>query len=150
MHSSTPRILLVEDNQADVYLVQTALEDEGLVCDLQIASDGEEVLRVMRRVDSGADTWCPEVIILDWNLPRYNGDEILAQLNNSPKCSTVPVILFTSSDSPNDRELAERHGVAEYFRKPTHFEEFMELGPVVRRVLNGSIQRAAHQSGHRP
>jgi DNA-binding response OmpR family regulator len=77
------------------------------------------------------------LIILDWNLPRYNGDEILNELNNSPKCSAVPVILFTSSDSPNDRQLAARHGVAEYFRKPTHFEEFMELGRIVKQILNG-------------
>jgi DNA-binding response OmpR family regulator len=136
MHSGAARILIAEDNDADVFLVKTSLEEAGFVFDLRVASDGEAVLRLVDQADADAPAgWCPEIIILDLNLPRYSGEEILDKFHRSPRFRAVPVIVFTSSDSPRDREGVAKLGVAEYFRKPQHFEEFMELGRIVKRVL---------------
>jgi len=137
MDSRAARILIAEDNEADVFLVKASLEEAGFAFDLHVASDGEEVLRLVDRVDADGDgAWCPEIVILDLNLPRYSGEEILDKFHQSPQFRGVPVIVFTSSDSPKDRANIAKLGVTEYFRKPQHFEEFMELGKIVRRLLN--------------
>ena len=136
MGSSTALIVLAEDNPADVLLVRTALEEEGLQFNLHSLSDGEEVLRMLDGVDGGPDgAGAPELFILDLNLPRYSGEEILDRIKKSPSCCSAPVIVLTSSDSPKDRQSAAQRGVAEYFRKPTDLEAFMQLGKIVRRVL---------------
>lgn len=139
MNSTAARILIAEDNDADVFLVRTSLEEAGFVFDLRVASDGEEVLRLVDQADASSGGWCPEIIILDLNLPRYSGEEILYRFHGSPRFRGVPVIVFTSSDSPRDREGAAKLGVTEYFRKPQHFEEFMELGKIVKRVLKRDL-----------
>lgn len=137
MYSPAARILIAEDNEADVFLVKAALEEAGFAFDLHVASDGEQVLRLVEGVDAnGEGAWCPEIVILDLNLPRYSGEEILEKLHLSPRLRGVPVIVFTSSDSPKDRANIAKLGVTEYFRKPQHFEAFMELGKIVRRLLN--------------
>ena len=141
-------IILAEDNQADVLLVRTALEEEGIHYTLQAFTDGEEVLELLDRLDSGLDgASAPQLIILDLNLPRYSGDEILDRLQKSPRCCQAPVIVMTSSDSPKDRHNAARHGVAEYFRKPTDLEEFMALGKIIRRVLEAREKEFSMRSG---
>jgi DNA-binding response OmpR family regulator len=137
MDSRAARILIAEDNEADVFLVKASLEEAGFAFDLHVASDGEEVLRLVERVDGDGDgAWCPEIVILDLNLPRYSGEEILDRFHHSARLRAVPVIVFTSSDSPKDRANVAKLGVTEYFRKPQHFEEFMELGKIVRRLLD--------------
>jgi DNA-binding response OmpR family regulator len=137
MDSRAARILIAEDNEADVFLVKASLEEAGFAFDLHVASDGEEVLRLVERVDGDGDgAWCPEIVILDLNLPRYSGEEILDRFHHSARLRAVPAIVFTSSDSPKDRANVAKLGVTEYFRKPQHFEEFMELGKIVRRLLD--------------
>jgi CheY-like chemotaxis protein len=137
MDSKIATIFLAEDNQADVFLVRTALEEEGLEFKLRAFSDGEEMLRLLDELDSTPEqTNTPELFLLDLNLPRYSGEEILDRLEKSPRCCKSPVIVLTSSDSPKDRQRAASRGVAEYFRKPTDLEEFMSLGKVVRNVLD--------------
>jgi DNA-binding response OmpR family regulator len=136
MDNAAARILIAEDNEADVFLVKAALTESGFDFDIHEASDGEQVLRIVDQVDAqGEGAWCPEIVILDLNLPRYSGGEILDKFQNSSHFRGMPVIVFTSSDSPKDRESVAKLGVAEYFRKPQHFDEFMELGKIVRRLL---------------
>lgn len=137
MQNDVATIFLAEDNQADVLLVRTALEEEGLKFHLRAFSDGEEMLHFLEELDSASDRpVSPELFILDLNLPRYSGEEILDRIEKSPRCCNSPVIVLTSSDSPKDRQKAASRGVAEYFRKPTDLEEFMALGKVVRNVLD--------------
>ena len=113
MDSGPARILIAEDNEADVFLVKASLGESGFAFDLHVASDGEQVLRIVDRVDAdGAGVWCPEIVILDLNLPRYSGEEILDKFRNSPRFRSVPVIVFTSSDSP-DRPCDNAQALAE-------------------------------------
>ena len=127
-------ILLAEDNKADVFLVRRSLEEHAIGHELRVAHDGEEALRLIDEIRDGEE---PVLLLIDLNLPRVSGQEILGQLKNKPRCGDVPVIVLTSSDSPADRAEAARLGARAYFRKPSKLDEFMQLGAMVRQVLDG-------------
>jgi len=129
-----PRILLAEDNPADVYLIRMALEQHGVNFPLQLASDGAEVLRIIDQQESLAETEL-SLIVLDLNLPRHDGIEILERLRGTERLTLVPVIVLTSSDSPRDRNLANGLGTARFLRKPSNLEEFLSLGAVFKELL---------------
>src|SRR5580693_3648662 len=107
------RILLAEDNPADVYLIRIALEEHGVDLPLQVAANGEEVLQILDQQQA-----LPEsdlvLIILDLNLPRHDGIEILQRLRETDRLAGVPVVVLTSSDSPRDRVVASQLGAARY------------------------------------
>jgi chemotaxis family two-component system response regulator Rcp1 len=96
-------------------------------------SEGESLLKYVESIEAGqAD--CPEMLLLDINLPRYSGTEILERFRLG-RCTEVPAIVITSSDSPRDRAEAARLGVLHYFRKPQDYDEFMKIGGIVRNAL---------------
>jgi CheY-like chemotaxis protein len=129
------RILLAEDNDGDIFLVRRALDKHIGPYQLLLAKDGEEALEVLERagVDEGAVA--PDFVILDLNLPRHSGIEILKHLRNVPRYAAAPVIIFTSSDSPQDKVEAFRLGANRYFQKPTDLAGFMKLGEMVKEIL---------------
>jgi two-component system, chemotaxis family, response regulator Rcp1 len=126
-------LLLVEDNPADVFLVGEALREDGLDCDLQVVDDGEQAIQFLERVDTGAQT-PPDLLLLDLNVPRISGEQVLERMRSSRPCAGIAVVVISSSDSPRDRQKAAALGAAEYFRKPAKLDEFMALGKVVRRL----------------
>ena len=128
-------IVLAEDNKGDVFLVQEALELHGVRAHLTVYRDGEQMYRFIDHIDVGKVP-CPDLVLLDLNLPKRNGEALLTRMRQSPRCAQVPVIIVTSSDSPNDRETIARLGASSYFRKPSDFDEFMKLGSTVKNVLH--------------
>ena len=100
-------------------------------------SDGEEAVRLLERIESETAP-CPNMMILDSNLPKRSDEEILRRLRQSARCPSIPVIVLTSSDSPKDKERVSMLGYSHYFRKPLELNEFMKLGPVVREVLGAT------------
>jgi CheY-like chemotaxis protein len=136
------KILLAEDNPADVYLIRTALDEHGVNLALQVAADGSEVLRVIEVEESLAETEL-ELIILDLNLPRHDGIEILRRLRETGVLARIPVVVLTSSDSPSDRLAASELGAACFLRKPSNLEQFLNLGAVFKALL----RQAKAQSG---
>ncbi len=132
------RILLAEDNPGDVFLVRRALMKQGIVFELITVEDGEAAMRYLDGLDASTDEHDrPDLILLDLNLPRCLGTQVLERLKNSPSCGHAPVIILTSSDSPRDRAEVLRLGAAHYFCKPTDLAGFMTLGGVVEEVLSG-------------
>ena len=125
-------LLLVEDSPADVYLVREAMRREGLKVHWDIADDGEWAIRMIDEVDSNASSPCPDVLLLDLNVPRCTGDEVLERIRRSPRLAHAPVVIMTSSESPADRDRLMKLGATEYFRKPSNLGEFMTLGRLVR------------------
>jgi len=87
------------------------------------------------QADADASSPCPDLILLDINMPRYKGGDILRKLRASARCKDALVLIVTSSDSQRDREDMEGLGANGYFRKPSEFSEFMKLGPLVRDLL---------------
>ncbi len=129
-----PLIVVAEDNATDVFLVRSALEQESIDCQLHVVSDGEQAVRFLEEVEVNAAP-CPDLLLLDVNLPRIGGWEILERLRKSTKCSSLPVVVMTSSNSPDDKERAKRLALAHCFIKRADLQEFMKLGAVVREVL---------------
>jgi two-component system, chemotaxis family, response regulator Rcp1 len=125
------RIFLAEDNPADVDLVREALREHGVDHELWLATDGQEAKRFIQAMGKVPDSPCPDLILLDLNLPMVSGHELIALFRKHPSCTRTPIIVVTSSDSRRDREQSAELG-AQYFRKPSELGEFMELGAVVR------------------
>lgn len=128
------KILLAEDNPADVYLIRVALEEHGIDIPVQVAADGREVLQIIDQ-QGALDEAELNLIILDLNLPRHDGIEILRQLRETDRLAHVPVIVLTSSDSPRDRILATELGAACFLRKPSNLEQFLNLGATFKELL---------------
>ena len=126
-------IVLVEDNQTDVFLVKEALEHHGVNAVLTCHRDGEEMLRYIDDIDAGASP-CPDVILLDLNLPRHNGKVVLERMRQSRVCGDVPVIVVTSSRALEDQADVARLGATRYFYKSIDYDEAMTLGAVVLEV----------------
>jgi CheY-like chemotaxis protein len=123
------KIFLAEDNRADVYLVDIALREHKLDFVLQLVSDGEEAIRAVKRFGQGDAV--PDIALLDLNLPRQEGDKVLSSIRQQPGCSSMPVVLMTSSESQRDRATAEQYQ-AIFFSKPPELAGFLALGPLVR------------------
>lgn len=128
-------ILLVEDNHADVTLVEEALSEAGVVCTLQVVTDGSEAIEMIERLDADASLPGPELILLDLNLPRVSGEDVLRRVRSKGRCQAIPVLVVSSSAAPVDRQRAMSLGATDYFRKPSSLDEFLELGPKVRDLL---------------
>ena len=139
MEDSEIRLLLVEDSPADVYLVKEAMRAEGSPFHLEVADNGETAIEILDRVDADATEPAPGLLLLDLNVPRKDGTQVLERLRHSPRCGEIPVIMISSSDSPAERQRAFALGVTEYFRKPSNLNEFMQLGKLVRRLYGQPV-----------
>ena len=132
------RIWIAEDNPADVYLIEEALRRYGFSYRLEVADNGEDMLKMIAGIDQDPSATCPDLFLIDFNLPKRPGDEILARIRQTSRCSHVPSIVITSSDSPLDRARARDLGASFYFRKPADLERFMAIGGIVRDFLTES------------
>jgi DNA-binding response OmpR family regulator len=128
-------ILIVEDNSGDVLLIREALREAAVDADVQILRDGDKALRYFDEIDSNYELACPALIIIDINLPKRNGEEVLESLRKSRRCPAAMALVVSSSNSPRDRAAMARLGVNGYFCKPSDYEAFMKVGPVVKELL---------------
>lgn len=109
---------MIEDNPTDVFLVKEAISFHGLNIDLHLMEDGEQALRFVAEIDADPHARCPRLFLLDLNLPRTSGMEVLACVRSSVKCAKSPVLIITSSDAKTDRDKSTALGATGYFRKP--------------------------------
>jgi len=131
-------ILLAEDNLGDVLLVQEALAAHDISHELFVVRDGGEALQFVARMGTAGHAPCPDLMLLDLNLPKVDGSAVLAEFRKHPECIQTPVVVISSSDAPKDRERMNALGVAHYFRKPSDLEAYLELGSVVKGLLEGT------------
>jgi CheY-like chemotaxis protein len=130
-------ILLVEDNRADATLVQEALEEHGVDGELIILTDGDSAIQFIRSLDAQR-AGCPDLLILDLNLPKKPGRAVLECVRQSVTCSLMPVVILSSSDAAVDRAETARLGASLYIRKPSRLDEFMSLGAIFKTMLRGA------------
>jgi chemotaxis family two-component system response regulator Rcp1 len=135
MKSEKPKVLLVEDNPADINLVEEALEEAKLDCSLHIMRDGMRAIEFLEQLDADPDGLAPDIVLLDLNLPMIGGEEVLRRVRMSPKCWNVKVLIISSSDAPADRERMMTLGATGYFRKPSGLAQFMLLGTKIRAMI---------------
>jgi CheY-like chemotaxis protein len=126
--------VLVEDNPADVRLVRKALEEHQVEGELTLLMDGEKAISFIDAVDSQSAA-CPDLIIIDLNLPRRSGREVLEHMRRSTRCGDVPVVILSSSDIPRDRDECRRFGASRYIRKPSRLDEFLAIGAILKGML---------------
>jgi DNA-binding response OmpR family regulator len=104
-------------------------------CEVLVVTNGERAAAYLDEIDAGTQS-CPDLFILDLNLPRRPGTEILELMRAGSTCQFVPVVVLTSSDSQNDKDAVARFKPSRYIRKPLALEEFLELGGVFKELLN--------------
>lgn len=120
-----PSLLLVEDNPMDLDLTLRAFERKRFANRIDVARDGEEALAFMARWDAGEAP--PAVILLDINLPKVNGLEVLRQLKGHARYRRIPVVMLTSSREDRDLLAAYDLGVNSYIEKPVSFDKFIDV-----------------------
>jgi len=134
---STPvhRILLAEDNPGDVLLFREALRVCDLAYELIVAEDGEKALRLLENIGSPGNPAPPDLIVLDVNLPRHSGQEVLRWVRGNATLAAVPVIILTSSASPDDKTTATELGADLYVQKSSDLDEIFQIGHTVQDLL---------------
>jgi len=130
-HAQTRTVLLVEDDPGDALMIREALETYAPETDIAAVVDGVDALRYLRREDEFAGTPRPDLVLLDLNMPRKDGREVLAEVKADRDLRTIPVVVLTTSSAAQDiRRSYQLHANA-YVTKPVDFERFIE---VVRRI----------------
>lgn len=119
-------ILLVEDSSADVLLTREAFTESKLINRLHVVEDGVDAMEFLYQTGKYASAPRPDLILLDLNLPRKNGREVLAEIKNDPKLKHIPVIVLTTSKSEKDILQAYDHHANCYIVKPVGFDNFAE------------------------
>jgi two-component system, chemotaxis family, response regulator Rcp1 len=137
----TVSVLLVEDNHGDVVLLREAFVEAKLDPRLHVVHDGLEALAVLDAKDAWGGRAYPDLILLDLNLPRKSGREVLAEIKARPDLRRIPVMIFTSSKT--DHSVADEHGVPRecYVVKPGTFREYVDLAGRIGRLAG--VEHAA-------
>jgi DNA-binding response OmpR family regulator len=128
-------VVLIEDNKTDQFLVQEAIQAHHLQVGLRVIEDGERAVAFVDALDRESNARPPQLFLLDLNLPRKSGSEVLARIRQSRKCARVPVVIVTSSDLETDRVASASLGATAYFRKPAGYEAFLKIGGLMRALL---------------
>jgi DNA-binding response OmpR family regulator len=131
------RILVIEDNRSDVFLLDRALKKQGLQFELIHLLDGTEGLAFIRRQGAYREAAIPNLILLDLSLPKCSGEEIAREIRAVKHLVSVPVCVWSSSRSRRDQSLLQSLGVARFITKPTGLDQFMEIGTTIRDLLTG-------------
>jgi chemotaxis family two-component system response regulator Rcp1 len=123
----TMKVLVVEDNPNDVTIIKRAMRKSDVKCELYFARDGAEALDALYQEGEFVDTPRPDLILLDINLPRINGLEVLAKVKEDERLRRIPVIVLTISDHEEDMVKAYDSGAASYMTKPVDSKDFERL-----------------------
>ena len=118
-------IFLVEDNPIDLDLTLRAFAAKKIANPIEIARDGEEALKFLERWENGEPK--PIVILLDINMPKINGLEVLKKIKSHPDFKTIPIVILTTSSESSDLKTAYELGVNSYIVKPVSFEKFLDV-----------------------
>jgi CheY-like chemotaxis protein len=137
------RLLIVEDNPADVELFRRALKRAQIDFELSVIGDGGEALDMVRRENASPEPQTPDLIVLDLNLPKADGREILAEMRATGAFANVPVVVLTSSTSRREKEELQVFRIARHLSKPPDLDEFLNLGAVVKEVLSTQVRPVA-------
>ena len=121
------RILLIEDNPGDVRLIREAIKSSKLRSSLTVAEDGCAAFRLLRQQDVPRSGSLPDLIVLDLNLPRTHGCEVLAELKADPNFSHIPVVILTSSRSEEDVRQSYENRASLYLTKPTDLTHLVDV-----------------------
>jgi DNA-binding response OmpR family regulator len=133
------RILVIEDNISDVFLLDRALKQQAFPFELIHLLDGGAALAFIRRQAPYAGTPVPDLILMDLNLSKYTGEEILREIRSARHLEGVPVCAWSSSQSWRDKSVLMELGVERFITKPSGLDQFMEIGATLKGMLAGRV-----------
>jgi CheY-like chemotaxis protein len=139
--TSKPLILIADDDEEDQLLIQEAFDECAIACRIQFANDGAEVIDYLSKASAHTEAAMPELLLLDLNMPRKNGFEVVSIIKKVQEWAHIPVIVLTTFADHLDRLRLQQSGITDLFIKPNRF---CELVAIVRNVL-GYIPGAASQ-----
>ncbi|MBE9202099.1 MULTISPECIES: response regulator [unclassified Nodularia (in: cyanobacteria)] len=120
-------VLLVEDNPGDAQLTRIALEDSKISVNLNVVEDGVEAMAFLRKQGNYADAPHPDIVLLDLNLPRKDGREVLAEIKADQSFKRIPVVVLTTSQSEEDILKAYNLSANCFITKPVDFDQFVKI-----------------------
>lgn len=123
----TPELLMVDDNPADIDLTSEVLAQSNQRFHVNAVNDGAEALSFLRHQGKYAEAPMPDLMILDLNLPRKNGQDVLAEVKSDPKLAKIPVVIFTTSQANADVARSYELGANCYLRKPGNLRDFVAV-----------------------
>jgi CheY-like chemotaxis protein len=121
------QILLVEDNPDDIVLTREAIGDARIANELNAVMDGEAAMAYLRKEGEFADAPRPDIVILDLNLPKKDGREVLREIRAEPNLTSLPIIVLSTSGAEDDIVGAYAEHVNAYIQKPVDFDEFLRV-----------------------
>lgn len=137
--SDPARILVIEDNPADVLLLREACNSEGLQYEFTTLTDGEEARAFLRREGKYEMVSPPNLILLDMNVPKADSIEILDEIRRTGDMASIPVAILSSADAPSPRDRAALSKATCYLTKPPNLDEFLSLGKQIRSLLERGV-----------
>lgn len=126
-HQGSFDILLVEDSDEDIYLTKRAFQDSKLAVNLHITKDGEAALDFLYNRNEYVDSPKPDIILLDLNLPKIDGREVLTRIKRDDELKKIPIVILTTSQSTEDVIKSYNLHANSYIRKPVNFDKFTEI-----------------------
>jgi two-component system, chemotaxis family, response regulator Rcp1 len=136
---AAPLVLVIEDNVSDVFLLERALNKQDLRVELIHLADGDQALAFVRREGAFSHVASPSLILIDLNLPKHNGEDILREIRGARHLSGIPVCAWSSSQSQQDQALLMELGVARFVTKPLGLDQFMEIGKIIKDLLAARV-----------
>lgn len=139
-------VLLVEDDPGDVLMTREAFQDNKVANRLHVVNNGEDALAFLHRTGNYVEAVTPDLILLDLNLPRRDGREVLAEIKQHPTLRRIPVVVLTTSDAEEDvLKSYDLHANA-FVKKPVDFDRFIEAVKAIDDFFITVVRRAGHQS----
>lgn len=145
MNAHLIEILLVEDDPGDVMLIRESFADHKVGNSLTVVNDGVEAMAYLRAEGEYATRPRPDLVVLDLNLPRKNGSEVLAEIKGDPDLATIPVVVLTTSESAEDILSSYRLHANAYITKPVDFDRFRAVVHQIDEFFVGVVQLPAPQ-----
>ena len=139
-------VLLVEDNSADVDLTLVAFRDAIVHSQISVVTDGEEAIAFLKRTGNYTQAPSPDLVLLDLNLPKINGFEVLEEMKADPQLKSVPVIVMSGSERPEDQTRAYRLQVAAYVVKPPDKDKYFAAIRSVKELWFHSVTPAPKET----
>ncbi len=129
------RILVIEDNRSDVFLLERALKQQGFLFELVHLLSGSEALAFIRGQGPYANAAIPNLILVDLNLYKFTGEDILREIRGAVRFQGVPVCVWSSSRSQRDELVLKELGIAQFIPKPSGLDQFMEIGKIIKDLV---------------